>query len=44
MDAHQPVQVETLAEVRSVDTWARDYSLELARELESEVGHLKSEV
>ena len=44
MDAHQPVQVETLAEVRSVDTWARGYSLELARKLQSEVGHLKSEV
>jgi 1-deoxy-D-xylulose-5-phosphate reductoisomerase len=44
MDAHQPVQVETLAEVRSVDTWARGYSLELARKLQSEVGRLRSEV
>jgi 1-deoxy-D-xylulose-5-phosphate reductoisomerase len=44
MDAHQPVQVRTLAEVRSVDTWARGYSLGLARKLQSEVGRLKSEV
>jgi 1-deoxy-D-xylulose-5-phosphate reductoisomerase len=44
MDAHRPVQVSTLAEVRSVDRWARDYSLELARRVKSEVGSLRSEV
>jgi 1-deoxy-D-xylulose-5-phosphate reductoisomerase len=44
MDAHRPAQVATLAEVRSVDRWARDYSLELARRVKSEVGSLKSEV
>jgi 1-deoxy-D-xylulose-5-phosphate reductoisomerase len=44
MDAHQPARVETLAEVRRVDTWARGYSLELARKLQSEVGRLRSEV
>ena len=31
-------------EVRSVDRWARAYSLELARKVQSEVGTLKSEV
>jgi 1-deoxy-D-xylulose-5-phosphate reductoisomerase len=44
MDAHRPAQVSTLAEVRSVDRWARDYSLELAHRVKSEVGSLKSEV
>jgi 1-deoxy-D-xylulose-5-phosphate reductoisomerase len=44
MDAHRPAQVSTLAEVRSVDRWARDYSLELARKVKSEVGSLRSEV
>ena len=44
MDAHRPIQVSTLAEVRSVDRWARDYSLELARKVKLEVGSLKSEV
>ena len=44
MDAHRPAQVSTLAEVRSVDRWARDYSLELARRVKSEVGSLRSEV
>ena len=44
MDAHRPAQVATLAEVRSVDRWARAYSLELARKVHSEVGTLKSEV
>ena len=38
MDAHRPSQVSTLAEVRSVDRWARDYSLGLARKVKSEVG------
>jgi 1-deoxy-D-xylulose-5-phosphate reductoisomerase len=44
MDAHRPARVATLAEVRSVDSWARGYSLELARKVKSEVGSLKSEV
>jgi 1-deoxy-D-xylulose-5-phosphate reductoisomerase len=44
MDAHRPAQVATLAEVRSVDRWARDYSLELARKVKSEVGSVNSEV
>jgi len=44
MDAHRPTQVATLAEVRSVDRWARDYSLELARKVKSEVGSMNSEV
>jgi 1-deoxy-D-xylulose-5-phosphate reductoisomerase len=34
MSAHTPTPVESLANVRAVDTWAREYSLELARELE----------
>ena len=34
MSAHTPAAVESLADVRAVDTWARAYSLELARELE----------
>jgi 1-deoxy-D-xylulose-5-phosphate reductoisomerase len=38
IDAHRSVQVATLAEVRSVDTWARGYSLRLARKVQSEVG------
>ena len=37
MDAHQPAAVDTLAEVRKVDRWAREYSQELAREVESKV-------
>jgi 1-deoxy-D-xylulose-5-phosphate reductoisomerase len=44
MDAHRPARVATLAEVRRVDEWARDYSLSLARKVQSEVGSLKSEV
>jgi 1-deoxy-D-xylulose-5-phosphate reductoisomerase len=44
MDAHRPAQVATLAEVRKVDGWARDYSLERARKVQSEIGSLKSEV
>jgi 1-deoxy-D-xylulose-5-phosphate reductoisomerase len=44
MDAHRPARVSTLAEVRSVDGWARDYSLELARKVKSEVRSLRSEV
>jgi 1-deoxy-D-xylulose-5-phosphate reductoisomerase len=43
MEAHRPVQVATLAEVRSVDRWARDYSQDLARKVQSVVGSLKSE-
>src|SRR5437899_1835419 len=34
MDAHQPAEVTTLAEVRAVDRWAREYSLEMARAVE----------
>jgi 1-deoxy-D-xylulose-5-phosphate reductoisomerase len=34
MDAHRPLQVTTLKEVRAVDTWARLQALELAREVE----------
>jgi 1-deoxy-D-xylulose-5-phosphate reductoisomerase len=37
MDAHQPAAVNTLAEVRRVDRWAREYAQELAREVESQV-------
>jgi 1-deoxy-D-xylulose-5-phosphate reductoisomerase len=35
MDAHRPVHVDTLEEVRSVDQWARVYSLEVARKVQS---------
>ena len=34
MDAHEPGQVCSLADVRAVDLWAREYSLGLARGLE----------
>jgi 1-deoxy-D-xylulose-5-phosphate reductoisomerase len=49
MDAHRPVNVATLEEVRSVDQWAREYSLEVACKVQSEAGNpkplgLKSEV
>ena len=49
MDAHRPVTVATLEEVRSVDQWARKYSLEVACKVQSEGVHpkprgLKSEV
>jgi 1-deoxy-D-xylulose-5-phosphate reductoisomerase len=37
MDAHAPVEVNTLAQVRAADRWARAYSLEVARGLELEV-------
>jgi len=37
MDAHAPAVVKSLAEVRHVDRWARTYSQELARTLQSEV-------
>jgi 1-deoxy-D-xylulose-5-phosphate reductoisomerase len=37
MDAHEPVHVDTLAAVRAVDDWARGYSRDLARGLESQV-------
>jgi 1-deoxy-D-xylulose-5-phosphate reductoisomerase len=37
MDAHKPIQVNTLAEVRSVDRWAREYAAKTAREVESKV-------
>jgi 1-deoxy-D-xylulose-5-phosphate reductoisomerase len=37
MDRHQPAEVETLAAVRSVDDWAREYSQEIARGVELKV-------
>jgi 1-deoxy-D-xylulose-5-phosphate reductoisomerase len=37
MDAHQVSEVATLAAVRAVDRWARDYSQEIARGVELKV-------
>jgi 1-deoxy-D-xylulose-5-phosphate reductoisomerase len=37
MDAHNPVEVGTLAAVRSVDHWAREHARGIAHELESRV-------
>jgi len=37
MNAHQPAEVTSLASVRSVDQWAREYSQELARMVELKV-------
>ena len=37
MDAHEPLDVSTLAEVRSVDTWARSYSQNAARAVQLNV-------
>ena len=37
MDAHVPAEVATLAEVRAVDAWARDYAREVARGVELKV-------
>jgi 1-deoxy-D-xylulose-5-phosphate reductoisomerase len=37
MNAHQPAEVTSLAGVRSVDLWAREYSQELARRVELKV-------
>ena len=37
MDAHEPARVTTLAEVRAVDGWAREYSQEIARGVELKV-------
>jgi 1-deoxy-D-xylulose-5-phosphate reductoisomerase len=37
MDAHRPAEVQSLAGVRSVDRWAREYSHEIAREVQSKV-------
>ena len=37
MDAHRPAQVATLAEVRAVDGWAREYSQDVARGVELNV-------
>jgi hypothetical protein len=34
MDEHVPAEVATIAEVRSVDRWARGYSDEIARGVE----------
>ena len=37
MDAHEPARVTTLAEVRAVNGWAREYSQEIARGVELKV-------
>jgi 1-deoxy-D-xylulose-5-phosphate reductoisomerase len=37
MDAHQPAQVATIREVRTVDRWAREYSQAIAREVKLKV-------
>jgi len=37
MDAHEPVDPTTLAEVRAVDQWARECSQEIARGVELKV-------
>jgi 1-deoxy-D-xylulose-5-phosphate reductoisomerase len=37
MDAHTPAEVRTLAEARRLDRWARSYSQELSRALQSEI-------
>jgi 1-deoxy-D-xylulose-5-phosphate reductoisomerase len=37
MSAHPPAEVATLAAVRGVDAWAREYALEIARGLELKV-------
>jgi 1-deoxy-D-xylulose-5-phosphate reductoisomerase len=37
MDAHRPAQVTTLAQVRAVNDWAREFSLEIARGVELKV-------
>jgi 1-deoxy-D-xylulose-5-phosphate reductoisomerase len=38
MDAHRPVEVGALRDVRAVDAWAREYSLDVAGKVESEAG------
>ena len=37
MDAHTPAEVRTLQEVRRVDRWARDFSVEIARRIQLKV-------
>ena len=37
MDAHEAAEITTLAEVRAVDQWAREYSQEIARGVELKV-------
>jgi 1-deoxy-D-xylulose-5-phosphate reductoisomerase len=37
MDAHETAEVSTLAAVRAIDRWAREYSLEIARGVELKV-------
>jgi 1-deoxy-D-xylulose-5-phosphate reductoisomerase len=37
MDAHRPAPVESLAGIRRLDGWARAYSQELSRGLESKI-------
>jgi hypothetical protein len=34
MDARRPSPIATLAEVRAVDEWAREYARELARDMD----------
>jgi 1-deoxy-D-xylulose-5-phosphate reductoisomerase len=38
MDAHRPAEVATLAEVRAVDRWAREYAQQIVGGLELKVG------
>ena len=38
MDAHRPVEVGALRDVRAVDEWARQYALDVAANVESEAG------
>ena len=38
MEAHRGVEISSIAEVRAVDRWAREYSQEIARGVESNVG------
>jgi 1-deoxy-D-xylulose-5-phosphate reductoisomerase len=44
MSAHRPVDAASLQDVRRVDEWARQYSLEVARKVQSAIGDLRSEV
>jgi 1-deoxy-D-xylulose-5-phosphate reductoisomerase len=37
MDAHTPVEVQTLQAVRAADQWARDFSAEIARRIQLKV-------
>ena len=37
MDAHRAAEVSTLAQVRAVDEWAREYAQEIVRGIELKV-------